>query len=115
LADLRLGIFVDNFFGMHGTIDEARVRHEVNSANWVWADYMTVAQNSTLESYSSVTGSVVTLTYTRSGNNLILSWPQGTLQSATQVTGPYGDMTGVSSPYTAPLVGPQKYFRVRVR
>ena len=109
LADLRLGLFVDN------TMDEARIRLAVNSANWVWADYMTVAQNSTLESYSSVTSSAVTLSFTRSGNNLVLSWPQGTLQSASQVTGPYTDMTGVSSPYSAPLSGPQKYFRVRVR
>jgi hypothetical protein len=115
LADLRLGIFVDNAFAFHGTMDEARIRQTTNSANWVWADYMTVAQNSALESYSPVASSAVILTFQVSGGNLILSWPTGTLQSASQVTGTYANVNGALSPYSPPLnAAPMKYYRVRV-
>jgi hypothetical protein len=53
--------------------------------------------------------------YSRQGNNLVLSWPSGwTLQSATNVVGPYGDVSGASSPYTVNMtVEPQQFFRLR--
>lgn len=114
-TDANWARFTDGAFPYNGTMDEARICTTTNSDNRIWADYMTVAQNSTLESYSSVTSSAVTVTFTRSGSNLILSWPQGTLQSAPQLTGPYNDINGANSPYTVPLSGPQQYFRVRVR
>jgi hypothetical protein len=76
---------------------------------------MTVAQNNSLESYSPIVSSAVTLTFTVSGGNLILTWPQGTLQSAGSVTGTYGDLPSATSPYSVPLTGPQQFYRVRVR
>ncbi|HXU77109.1 MAG TPA: DUF2341 domain-containing protein [Methylomirabilota bacterium] len=115
VEDLNLGRFVDGAFGMHAVLDEARVQRGNSSSNWVWADYMTVAQNNSLESYSAIVSSAVTLTFTVSGGNLILTWPQGTLQSAASVTGTYGDLPSATSPYTVPLTGPQQFYRVRVR
>ncbi len=111
LNDLRLGQFLDGSFTFRGTMDEARIQTGVTSSNWVWASWATVAQNSTLASYSAVASSVVTLSYQVSGSNLILSWPQGTLQSATQVTGPYTIVPGATSPYTNTISG-QRYFRI---
>ena len=61
-----------------------------------------------------MTSSAVILSATRSGNTLILSWPQGILQSATNISGPYSDNTSASSPYPVPLSGAQQFFRVRV-
>jgi hypothetical protein len=49
------------------------------------------------------------------GGKLVLTWPQGTLQSAGTVTGTYTDITGATSPYTNAISGAQQYFRVRVR
>ncbi|SPE52242.1 exported hypothetical protein [Verrucomicrobia bacterium] len=112
--DLRLGEFIDGNFGIHGTVDEARIRQAVSSANWVWADYMTVAQNSAFESYSAINSSAVILGYQVVGHNLVLTWSQGTLYSASQVQGPYTQVVGANSPYTTPLTGPQMYFRVLV-
>jgi len=115
LADLNLGRFTDGNFNMHGMMDEARVRLAVSDAAWVWADYMTVAQNSTFETYSPLVSSAVTITATRSGNNLILTWSQGTLQSASTVNGQYTDISTATSPWTVPLSGAQQFYRVKVR
>jgi hypothetical protein len=46
-------------------------------------------------------------------NNLVIEWRSGTLQSATNVTGPYQDVSGATSPYTAPFTVPQQFFRIR--
>jgi hypothetical protein len=57
----------------------------------------------------------VNLEFSREGNNLVLSWPDGwTLQSATNVVGPYFDVLGASSPYTVQTAAePQQFFRLR--
>ena len=57
----------------------------------------------------------VRLGMTRSGSDVILSWPFGTLQQADSVTGNFTDLPGVTSPYTnAPGISP-KYYRVKVQ
>jgi hypothetical protein len=54
------------------------------------------------------------LTSTRAGNHLEISWAPGmTLQSSTNVNGPYFDASGASSPYTPVVNGPQRFFRLR--
>jgi hypothetical protein len=68
---------------------------------------MTVAQNSTFENYSAIVSSAVTLNFGVSRKNLILSWPQGTLQSAPAVTGTYTNISTATSPYTNVLSGQQ--------
>ena len=110
--DLRLGIYLDNAFDFRGAMDEARVQSGVNSSNWVWATWATVAQNSTFANYSAVSSSIVTLNYQVSGNQLILSWPQGTLQAAGAVTGTYTNVPSATSPYTNSMTGPQRFFRI---
>ena len=63
---------------------------------------------------SSALGLGPTITLTRSGANLILSWPGGgILQSSTNVVGTYVDILGSTSPFTVTPTGTQKYFRVR--
>jgi hypothetical protein len=56
-----------------------------------------------------------TLTQGRQGNNLVLDWPVGwTLQTATNVLGPYVDLTTATSPYTNDMTtAPQAFFRLR--
>jgi hypothetical protein len=63
--------------------------------------------------YGAGIGSVL-LQITRSGNNIVLTWPRGVLQqSSTAATG-YTDMTGVTSPYTNSPSGTQHFYRVRI-
>jgi hypothetical protein len=56
----------------------------------------------------------VTLTITPSGPNVVLSWPQGTLLQATNVTGPW-TTNNAASPYTTPATNAQTFYRVQVR
>jgi hypothetical protein len=48
---------------------------------------------------------------TASGN-LILNWPYGTLQSATNLFGPWTNVTGATSPLTNAPPAPQQFYRV---
>ena len=47
------------------------------------------------------------------GNQAEVNWNYGTLQTATNVAGPYVDMTNVVQPYSIPLTNSQQFFRIR--
>jgi hypothetical protein len=50
---------------------------------------------------------------TSSGTNAVISWRVGTLQSSTNVSGPYADVIASTSPYTNSVSGLPKFFRVQ--
>jgi hypothetical protein len=50
-----------------------------------------------------------------SSGSVVLDWPLGTLQSATNVTGPWGDIIDALPPYTNAATEPQEFFRVRLQ
>jgi hypothetical protein len=56
----------------------------------------------------------VTLSIERIGTNVRLSWPQGTLLEALDVSGPW-TTNGNASPYTFAPAGAKKFFRVKVQ
>jgi hypothetical protein len=114
-TEMDLGRDNGNSYQYTGLIDEARIHSGLESSNWVWACYMTVAANSSFESYSAISSSVVTLSIQMSGNQIILTWPEGVLQSASAVTGPYSDVPTAASPYTNTVTGAQEFYRVRVQ
>jgi hypothetical protein len=49
------------------------------------------------------------------GGKIVLSWPGGTLQASTNVSGPFVNVAGATSPYTNSLSGNQQFFRVQVQ
>jgi hypothetical protein len=52
--------------------------------------------------------------FSQQGNNLVLTWPTGwTLQSATNASGPFSDVTNATSPYTTNMTLKQQFFRMR--
>lgn len=54
------------------------------------------------------------LTFSRSGNTLTFTWGAGWfLQSSTNVVGPYLDVPGAVSPYSASMTNPSRFFRLR--
>lgn len=69
----------------------------------------------TLEQVQSHYAAAVRLTGRQSGENLVLSWPFGTLQEATAVGGPYNDLPNATSPYTTPIGASDKFFRVKMQ
>jgi len=89
--DLALGAFVGGGYGTFtGGLDEARIRSSVDSSNWVWASWATVAQNSTMESYSAVDSTVagsatpVSIQFSTSAGNLILTGAGGSGDASLQ-------------------------------
>ena len=63
--------------------------------------------------YAGVPASVV-LNISKSSGNIVLSWPLGTLEEATNLTGPWVT-NSAASPYTNTPNGPAKFYRVQVR
>lgn len=54
-----------------------------------------------------------TIRIAKSGNSLVITY-SGTLQSATDVRGPYNDVSGANNPYTLPdTSAPQRFYRTR--
>jgi hypothetical protein len=55
------------------------------------------------------------LTIQPATGSVILSWPGGTLQSATDISGPWGDVSGALSPRTNPVAALQEFYRLRLQ
>jgi len=50
-----------------------------------------------------------------SGDEARLVWPRGTLQRASQASGPYQDVANAASPYDLAPSAPQQFYRVRIQ
>lgn len=57
----------------------------------------------------------VRLAINKVGNNVVLTWPVGTLQAAPFVTGTYTNVPAASSPFTNAVSGSAIYFRLQVQ
>ena len=44
-----------------------------------------------------------------------ITWPNGTLQSATNILGPWYDLSGAASPYVVTPAGPQQFYRIKLQ
>jgi len=64
------------------------------------------------QSFSVVVYAPAPLDFQMFGNQMLLSWPRGTLQQADEVTGPYFDIPQ-SSPYFVTPTGARKFYRIR--
>ena len=62
----------------------------------------------------NVTGAPFSLTMTPNGGNIVLSWTIGALQQANNVTGPYTDVPGATSPTTVTPTAASKFYRLRL-
>jgi hypothetical protein len=94
-----------------GNIDDLGIWRRALSPLEAAGIYLVGASN-----HVSFVVNTVTLSYQRVGNQLQLTWPSGTLQSADAAAGPYADITPTAgSPYPVNTTGTQKYYRVRVQ
>ena len=93
-----------------GSINELRVYAGVLTANDVLNDFN--AGPDTLVPISSAPQ--VTINVTISGRQLILSWPIGTLEQADNLSGPWINASGATSPYIPATLGSKKFYRVRL-
>jgi len=85
----------------NGLIDELMIFNRALSPSEVNALYLGEPGN-------------VTLSITPSGNNVVVTWSSGTLLESTNITGPWSTNSAATSPFTAPVDSPQKFYRVQV-
>jgi hypothetical protein len=78
----------------------------------IYASALNAAQIQQL--YSSGTGTSTTLTATRNGSNMQLSWPFGTLLESPSLSGPW-TTNSATSPYQVAPTPPRKFYRVIIR
>ena len=103
----EIGADPDNGFGrtFDGVIDELAVFNYAFTPAQVLTLY-----NSAFQAQAPS----VKLTVQKIGANVQLTWPQGTLLEANDVTGPYTTNTA-TSPYTFTPTAAKKFFRVKVQ
>ena len=100
---VNLGRITNNVYYLKGTMDEARIQAGVQSSNWVWASWATVASNSTFENYSAVVQQIPELTIGIGGiSGTIISWPGAGvgfgLYTTTNLVSPGGWMLAANQP-----------------
>ncbi len=111
---ITLGSFTNKNWFLKGSMDEARIESGARSPAWVWASWATVAETN-FATFGSVILPAVSLQVQTINGQVVLIWTGGVLQSAPNVTGPYTDMTGVTSPFTNAPSGAQQFYRVRIQ
>ncbi len=89
----------DGWNPFDGTLDDVAFYNKALTLDQVQAHYL----------------ATVKIGITKSGNNVVLSWPFGTLQQADQAAGTYSDMPTATSPYTNAIGTTPKFFRVKVQ
>jgi hypothetical protein len=95
-------------------IDDLGVWHKALTPLEAASIYMAAISN-----HLSFTGTATLpgLSVIHSGQNVILTWSMGALQAADNVTGPYVDVLGATTPDVSPLTVPasaaRKFYRIR--
>jgi hypothetical protein len=87
------------FEAFNGAIDEVAVYNYALSAAQIKNHFL----------YTTV------LNIAKSGNNVVLTWPAGTLQASGNVGGTYTNVAGATSPYTNSLSGSAVFYRVQLQ
>jgi hypothetical protein len=93
-----------------GSINELRVYAGVLTANDVLNDFN--AGPDTLVPLSSTPQ--VNIAVAMSGNQLVLSWPLGTLEQADDLSGPWTVVSGATPPYMSATSSLKMFYRVRL-
>ena len=70
-----IGRFTNGTFYYTRLMDEARIQSGILASNWVRANWMTVASNTSFASYSTVTQQSPALSVSMNSGGLVLQWP----------------------------------------
>jgi len=102
--------------GFTSTNQSPSIPGAATNASGVYALTATVGGCASLPATTSVTVNLPpVLAGQVTSTNIILSWPYGTLQSATNIIGPWADVSNASSPYTDTADQPQRFYRLRLQ
>jgi len=123
-SDLNLGRFLNNVFYFDGLLDEVRIASNVQTANWIWASWHSVASNVVFVSFSPVNPEP-SVSVAASGDAPVLSWPATagplTLYTATNLSSPTVWLPVTNLPFltngqwqiTLPAAGGSQFYRLQ--
>lgn len=102
--------------GFSSTMQNPTIAGATPAASGIYTVTATVGDCTSAMGLTTVTiNPPVALSARVSSDGLIFTWPCGTLQSATNLAGPWSPLSGSLSPYTNNLAEPQRFFRVLVQ
>ena len=79
---------------------------------WTMADPSGKGQGLAIDNLTFSAAAQPALAIRAMGANLVLSWPYGQLQAASNIAGPFSTLTGVASPFTNAPAGACQFYRV---
>jgi beta-galactosidase len=91
------------------------IRAQQNASGTYQVNAIVGGCTSAAGSITVVVNSPMSLSVQPTAGALILNWPFGTLESATNVAGPWSVVSNATAPYTNILTGPLEFFRVRLQ
>ena len=86
------------FNTFEGTVDDTAIYNYALTADQVHSHFIVATK----------------IAISKSGKNVVLTWPVGTLQQSTNAVGAFSDVIGAASPYTNSVSGTQTFYRVHV-
>jgi hypothetical protein len=98
----------NHFIGM---IDEVAIFDKAIPAERILAHFRAGKEGGVIE--EPPTGGPAFSSVAREGNNLVLAWSSGTLESADSITGPWTPVANATSPATIPISGGSRFYRLR--
>lgn len=102
--------------GFSSTAQNPMIEGATSALSGLYTVTATVGDCTSASSSTTVTVKPpVALSLKTSSDGLIFSWPYGTLQTATNLSGPWSPLSGTTSPYTNAAAEPQRFFRVLVQ
>ena len=81
---------------------------------WTMVDATGKGQGLAIDNLSFSATARPSLTIQAMGTNMVLSWPNGYLQSSSNVAGPFTTLMDIASPFTNVLAGACRFYRVVV-
>jgi hypothetical protein len=79
---------------------------------WIMADASGKGQGLAIDNLAFSASTQPVLTIQAARENVILSWPSGRLQAASNAAGPFSTLAGVESPFTNAPTGALQFYRV---
>ncbi|MEY2427691.1 MAG: large repetitive protein, partial [Verrucomicrobiota bacterium] len=102
--------------GFNSTSQNPSIAHATTNTSGTYAVTATVLGCASPAGTTLVTvNPPVAVSIQSASNKITITWPSGTLQSATNIAGLWRDLAGTNSPYAPTLIGPQQFFRIKLQ
>ena len=102
--------------GFTATAQNPSIPHATTNASGLYSVTATIGGCASAPATTAVTvNPPVSISVQSSNASLTLNWPGGTLQSATNLAGPWSEVSGATAPYPVAPTEPARFYRVKLQ